>query len=569
MSKRFCKCPNEHCFDRAIQCGSCDPEDLDSEGYPRSKARRRLTNEENGMVQDVDDKQWFKVKKVKGGKRLVPQFNGPVDWKSAKGFSTTCLLLSCLGAEGEYVLWNEATGEEMTEKEWKRWKYTSSSRPPIRHRLCDTAVSGMLMNLRAGKHVACFCSGKMSLDDPQYYDKMVDPVVCHRLGCFAAFHRADNPLTPPPKEAFYSAIALVAEGECRSNVMLDCHCARCDTTASSTLHDLRSGQGVPCFCSKNMPLDDPLYYDKMIDPVVCNRLGWYKAFHHKDACLTPPSRDVFYSAIVSMGKAKDRSQAMLECHCVRCNTTAAATINNLQKTGIACFCSGKMSWLHPRYYDKMIDPVICKRLGCFAAFHRADNPLTPPCKEAFYTSVAASIAKGNRAQTMIECHCTRCDISASSQLNSLQQGNGIMCNCRNKTENKLHEWLKKRFLDLIIDHGKYRGPGRTHFDFHLRFSDGFEVIIELDGAQHFWERCDYYTDEGCERDLAKEEWAIAKGLSVVRVLQEDVWNDLNGWQGWLTKSIEAARSGEPRVFIPIAPEYRSDNSAYAQLRPPG
>ena len=71
MPKRYCKCPNEHCFDRATQCVSCDPEDLDPEGYPR-RARRRLTNEENGMVVDIDTKQEFRVKTVKGGKRLVP-----------------------------------------------------------------------------------------------------------------------------------------------------------------------------------------------------------------------------------------------------------------------------------------------------------------------------------------------------------------------------------------------------------------------------------------------------------------------------------------------------------------
>ena len=103
MSKRFCKCPNEYCFDRAIQCVSCDPEDLDPNGYSK-KARRILTNEENGMVVDKNTEQKFKVVKVKGGKRLLPQFKGPMDWKSAKGFAAMCLILSCLGAEGEYVL---------------------------------------------------------------------------------------------------------------------------------------------------------------------------------------------------------------------------------------------------------------------------------------------------------------------------------------------------------------------------------------------------------------------------------------------------------------------------------
>ena len=95
------------------------------------------------------------------------------------------------------------------------------------------------------------------------------------------------------------------------------------------------------------------------------------------------------------------------------------------------------------------------------------------------------------------------------------------------------------------------------------------MLIELDGAQHFWSHLKYYTVSACERDLLKEKWAIAKGLSVVRVLQEDVWNERNGWETWLTEKIEAARSGEPRVFTPGAPEYRSANSTYMQLRSPG
>jgi very-short-patch-repair endonuclease len=155
-------------------------------------------------------------------------------------------------------------------------------------------------------------------------------------------------------------------------------------------------------------------------------------------------------------------------------------------------------------------------------------------------------------------------------LANLQRGKGIGCGCHNKTELKLYEWLLKQFPTARLT-PQYRGPkttsgGQTHFDFHLTFPDGFEVIIELDGAQHFWSNLRFYTDDGCERDLLKEEWAVAKGLSVVRVLQEDVWEDKLGWQGWLTKSIENARTGEARPITPDAPEYRSANSAYIQLR---
>ena len=132
--------------------------------------------------------------------------------------------------------------------------------------------------------------------------------------------------------------------------------------------------------------------------------------------------------------------------------------------------------------------------------------------------------------------------------------------------------LEKKYPNAIIN-TKYIGPktdknGQTRFDFHLTFPDGSEVLIELDGPQHFWSDQIFYTNEACERDLVKEKWAIAKGVSVIRVLQEDVWNDRLGWDKYVTEKIEAARSCEPRVFIPVAPEYISHNSAYVQLRTP-
>ena len=90
------------------------------------------------------------------------------------------------------------------------------------------------------------------------------------------------------------------------------------------------------------------------------------------------------------------------------------------------------------------------------------------------------------------------------------------------------------------------------------------MLVELDGPQHFWVQHNY-TDDGCERDRLKETWALQQGLCVIRVLQEDVWNDRLDWQGWITRSIEAARECEnARVLTPDAPEYRSSESAYVK-----
>lgn len=145
--------------------------------------------------------------------------------------------------------------------------------------------------------------------------------------------------------------------------------------------------------------------------------------------------------------------------------------------------------------------------------------------------------------------------------------------CRNKTEGLLLKWFQAHLPGATVT-TQHRGPktkcgGQTHFDFLITFSDGFRVLVELDGAQHFWVQYNY-TDDGCERDLLKETWALQQGLCVIRVLQEDVWNDRLDWQGWILRSIEAAREcGGARVFTPDAPEYRSNESAYVKLHESG
>jgi very-short-patch-repair endonuclease len=300
-----------------------------------------------------------------------------MDWKSAKGFAAMCLILSCLGAEGEYVLWDDATSEEMTEKEWRKRKFGSSDKPPFRHRVCEEVVTS--------------------------------------------------------------------------------------TCITNLQRDLKRGRSIGCSCNSN------------------------HHWRHRRPEVVQYGNERGFEVLTTEEEWADE-------------------------------CDGK---------------DYCPTFKCVK------------CKE----------------------------VVTSTCIHTLQRGKSIGCGCKKKTEAKLRPWLEKKFSEATVN-TQYRGPktdrkGQTHFDFHLTFPDRFEVLIELDGVHHFWSDAKFYTNEACERDLTKEKWAIAKGHSVVRVLQEDVWNDLNGWQGWLTEKIEAARSGEPRVFIPIAPEYLSVNSAYVQLRSPG
>jgi len=422
-------------------CDIRDSQDLDHEGYP-TKARRRLTAEDaDGTVVDIDTSQTFKVMKIEGGfKRIVPRFEGRVNWKSAKGFAAMRLVLSCLGAEGEYVLWDDVADVEMTERVWIERKFYTKKNPPVRHCVCGEVVTSTSINhLQCGK-IGCNCRKTMA----RHWRNRRAEVVA--MGVERGF------------------VVRTTEKEwvekCDGNTYCPTfECVECVEVVTSTcIASLQQGQSIGCTCNSKH----------------ANRWRDRRA------------------EVVAMGV--ERGFVVL--------TT-------------------EEEWV-----EKCDANTYCPTLECG------------------------------------EC----AEVVTSTSINSLQRGQSIGCSCHKKTERLLQQWLRKKYPEAIVA-TEYRGPGRTHFDFHMAFENGFEVLVELDGPQHFWVGDWQYTLEGCERDLVKEEWANSKGLSVVRVLQDDVWNDRYGWDRYLTVSIEGARSGKSRVVTPEdTREYRCVESMYVQLR---
>ena len=155
----------------------------------------------------------------------------------------------------------------------------------------------------------------------------------------------------------------------------------------------------------------------------------------------------------------------------------------------------------------------------------------------------------------------------TTSISNLTQGHGVGCpSCVNKTEGILLNWLESKYPSKVRH--QFPGPvwkGRTHFDFAVTLPSAKAVLVEVDGPQHFWETAYHFSWETCERDKQKEEWAVANGYSVVRVLQEDVWSGRYNWEGWLQRCIEG--DSPPQVFVPPdVREYTASESAYAVLR---
>jgi very-short-patch-repair endonuclease len=119
--------------------------------------------------------------------------------------------------------------------------------------------------------------------------------------------------------------------------------------------------------------------------------------------------------------------------------------------------------------------------------------------------------------------------------------NGRWCpNCVNKTEQKLYEQLIKIYKtlgkQLRVEWCKNKNNKYLPFDFVL---EEHKIIIELDGLQHF-EQISHWLSPKERQCLDKYKMDVANknGYSVIRILQEDVYEDKYDWLKELDDNIK-------------------------------
>lgn len=103
--------------------------------------------------------------------------------------------------------------------------------------------------------------------------------------------------------------------------------------------------------------------------------------------------------------------------------------------------------------------------------------------------------------------------------------------CVHKTEQKLGKWLEETY-DTVKHQPRYdwckNGKSFLPFDFVL---EDFKIIIELDGDQHFRQVSNWASPEKIQdSDLCKMMNAIKRSYTIIRVLQDDIWNDKYDWK---------------------------------------
>jgi very-short-patch-repair endonuclease len=171
-----------------------------------------------------------------------------------------------------------------------------------------------------------------------------------------------------------------------------------------------------------------------------------------------------------------------------------------------------------------------RKIDCWSS----KNKLTP-----------REVSIGNDIKILFDCD--KCGHEFESVIGSITRQNTWCPKCYNKTELKLYNWLlqhhnikevKKEYAPKWCSteythfvKTKYKiGKYQYRFDFLVTLKNKKQIIIELDGRQHYEQVRDWKTPlEQQVRDKYKEFKARGKGLDIIRCYQEDVFMDRNDW----------------------------------------
>lgn len=173
--------------------------------------------------------------------------------------------------------------------------------------------------------------------------------------------------------------------------------------------------------------------------------------------------------------------------------------------------------------QKLCDSPECKMCfeGSFAAFPESsfwspENERTP-----------RSVRKGTGKKYKFICEKKHIFETSPRSVRS-----GTWCPlCKKKTEAKLLKYLQSIHDNVIYQFAPEwsRNP-KTGKLLPFDFCVG-KTIIELDGPQHFRQVSNWTPpEETKERDQLKERLAKENGYVILRILQEDVWEDANEWK---------------------------------------
>ena len=139
--------------------------------------------------------------------------------------------------------------------------------------------------------------------------------------------------------------------------------------------------------------------------------------------------------------------------------------------------------------------------------------------------------------------CDECDKPFEASLKSIVGLSSWCSLCRNKTEKYFNDWFNKKYPEhRLKSQPKYtwckneKTNRLLPFDFVI---EDMKLIIEIDGEQHFSQVSNWNSPEDIFiRDKYKMECAMINGYSIVRILQQDIYCNINDWKSKFDRVLE-------------------------------
>jgi hypothetical protein len=159
------------------------------------------------------------------------------------------------------------------------------------------------------------------------------------------------------------------------------------------------------------------------------------------------------------------------------------------------------------------------------------------------------IFKGTNKQWHFTCPDEKCGEDFKMAINNITCSNHWCPFCKLKTERKFYKYLlaNKDRLNIKDIKRKYRPEWanlrNTHgtyyeYDFYIVLTNGVEIIIEIDGRQHYMQVSNWDSVLLNQiRDRIKENLAADKEINMIRLNQEDVLHDKGNWEDITNKFI--------------------------------
>jgi len=211
--------------------------------------------------------------------------------------------------------------------------------------------------------------------------------------------------------------------------------------------------------------------------------------------------------------------------CDKCNHTFLSPLNDVMSNVWCSYCSN-----HTLCDDQNCQ--ICFEKS-FASYPRSNNLVDK-------TIDARKIFKYTHKKYSFECDT--CHNTFNCLIYSISIGSWCPF-CKNKTEIVLHDWLITQFNNYTVTYQKTFTWCKNietnyirRFDFYI---EELKLVIELDGEQHFSQTSNWKSPEKTqETDIYKMKCLQEHGISVIRLLQLDVFHNKTNWKNDLSQVIK-------------------------------